>query len=162
MSSLLEHHCKEDAFKFNIRDKINSMLELVRRIDIINAAEHQKTRAIIVNRSHSDPKRRPDHVAVITAKVKLLSISEDQELKLQNKVQEEIIRSLAYPKMTFRYKRIVEAYPTTFKWVFRDPTADQLPWSNFSHWLKTGNSVYWINGKAGSGKSTLIKHIFDS
>jgi hypothetical protein len=64
--------------------------------------------------------------------------------------------------MTFRYERIVEAYPIIFEWVFRDPTVDQLPWSSFSDWLKTGNGVYWINGKAGSGKSTLMKYIFDS
>jgi hypothetical protein len=162
MSSLLEHHCKEDEFEFNVRDKLNSILELVRRIDTPNAAEHQKTRAMIVNKSHSDHKRGPDRVAVITAEVELLSISDDQELRLQNKVQEEIIRSLAYPEMTFRYERIVEAYPTTFEWVFRDPTVDQLPWSSFSDWLEIGNGVYWINRKAGSGKSTLMKHIFDS
>jgi hypothetical protein len=162
MSSLLEHHCKEDAFEFDFRDKMNSILELVRRIGAVNAAEHRKTRAMIVNRPHSDPKQPPDSVAVITAEVELLSVSDDQELRLQNNVQEEIIRSLAYPEMTFRYERIVEAYPATFEWVFRDPTADQLPWSNFSRWLETGNGVYWINGKAGSGKSTLMKHIFDS
>jgi predicted ATPase len=121
-----------------------------------------KKPAMIVNKSHSDHKRRPDRVAVITAEVELLSVSDDQELRLQNKVQEEIIHSLAYPEMTFRYERIVEAYPTTFEWVFRDPTADQLPWSSFSDWLETGDGVYWINGKAGSGKSTLMKHIFDS
>jgi NACHT domain len=28
-------------------------------------------------------------------------------------------------------------------------------------WLKTGSGVYWINGKPGSGKSTLMKHIYD-
>ena len=127
MSSLLEHHRKEDGFEFDVRDKLNSILELVRRVDAFNAAEHQKTRAMIVNKPHSDHKRRPDSVAVITAEVELLSVSDDQELRLQNKVQEEIIRCLAYPEMTFRYERIVEAYPTTFEWVFRDPTADQLP-----------------------------------
>jgi hypothetical protein len=161
MSSLLDHHIKEDEFEFDIRDKLNSILELVRRIDDVNAVEHQKTRAMIVHKQQSDP-RRPNPFAVITAGVELLSVSDDQELKLQNKVQEEIIRSLTYPEMTFRYERILEAYPTTFDWVFRDPTADQLPWSNFSHWLETGNGVYWIHGKAGSGKSTLMKHIFDS
>jgi hypothetical protein len=31
--------------------------------------------------------------------------------------------------------------------------------SSFPHWLRTGHGCYWINGKAGSGKSTLMKFI---
>jgi hypothetical protein len=76
-------------------------------------------------------------------------------------VQDSILASLAYPSMTERYQDIIEAHPKTFQWVFENPTADQLPWSNFSEWLIKGSGVYWINGKAGSGKSTLLKHIFD-
>jgi hypothetical protein len=33
------------------------------------------------------------------------------------------------------------------------------PWDNFSNWLKFGGGCYWINGKAGSGKSTLMKYL---
>ncbi|KAH0538897.1 hypothetical protein FGG08_004553 [Glutinoglossum americanum] len=36
-----------------------------------------------------------------------------------------------------------------------------FPWSSLPNWLKKGKGVYWIHGKAGSGKSTLMKHIFD-
>lgn len=32
-------------------------------------------------------------------------------------------------------------------------------WDNFAVWLKTGQGIYWINGKAGSGKSTLMNYI---
>jgi predicted ATPase len=143
-----------------MRDNLETIIELVRRIDAVNAEEHRRTREMIVNARHS--KQPADGVARITAEVELLSVSDEQEMKLQNNVQEEIIRALAYPEMTFRYERIMEAYPTTFEWAFRDPTAEQLPWSNFSHWLEAGSGVYWVNGKAGSGKSTLMKHIFDA
>ncbi|KAF7510814.1 hypothetical protein GJ744_005914 [Endocarpon pusillum] len=33
------------------------------------------------------------------------------------------------------------------------------PWSSFVDWLEQGNGVYWINGKPGSGKSTLMNYI---
>lgn len=33
------------------------------------------------------------------------------------------------------------------------------PWSDFVHWLECGEDVYWINGKPGSGKSTLMNYI---
>ncbi|KAK4209406.1 hypothetical protein QBC37DRAFT_391283 [Rhypophila decipiens] len=33
-------------------------------------------------------------------------------------------------------------------------------WHSFSQWLESDDSIYWITGKAGSGKSTLMKYIF--
>ena len=30
------------------------------------------------------------------------------------------------------------------------------------HWLTQENGIYWVNGKAGSGKSTLMRHIYDN
>ena len=41
----------------------------------------------------------------------------------------------------------------------RSGYAKHLPWSNFADWLACGDGVYWINGKAGSGKSTLMSYI---
>lgn len=32
-------------------------------------------------------------------------------------------------------------------------------WDDFSVWLKSGQGLYWINGKAGSGKSTLMNYM---
>jgi hypothetical protein len=63
--------------------------------------------------------------------------------------------------MTHRYENVLEAYPETFEWAFHDPTDEQLQWSNLTHWLEKGGGVYWVNGKAGSGKSTLMKHLYD-
>ena len=33
------------------------------------------------------------------------------------------------------------------------------PWHDFMHWLESGHGTYWISGKAGSGKSTLMNLI---
>ncbi|KAI0552442.1 hypothetical protein F4679DRAFT_89292 [Xylaria curta] len=40
-----------------------------------------------------------------------------------------------------------------------DEGRSQPPWSNFRQWLREDTSMYWISGKAGSGKSTLMAHI---
>ncbi|KAI8626180.1 hypothetical protein F5Y19DRAFT_229340 [Xylariaceae sp. FL1651] len=40
----------------------------------------------------------------------------------------------------------------------RDTDDDDL-WDNFSDWLKSESKLYWISGKPGSGKSTLVKFI---
>ncbi|KAL9115090.1 MAG: hypothetical protein Q9227_000884 [Pyrenula ochraceoflavens] len=33
------------------------------------------------------------------------------------------------------------------------------PWDNFMDWLRSDSRIYWISGKIGSGKSTLVKFI---
>ncbi|KAF2968298.1 hypothetical protein GQX73_g5272 [Xylaria multiplex] len=35
-------------------------------------------------------------------------------------------------------------------------------WDSFEDWLRSGASVYWISGKPGSGKTTLVKYLLSS
>jgi hypothetical protein len=34
-------------------------------------------------------------------------------------------------------------------------------WDNFARWLRGSESLYWITGKPGSGKSTLMKYLYN-
>jgi hypothetical protein len=63
--------------------------------------------------------------------------------------------------MNDRYDRIEDAFAKTFDWIFQKPNPCTQPWSDFSKWLSHGNGIYWINGKAGSGKSTLMRYIYE-
>ena len=67
--------------------------------------------------------------------------------------------SLAFPGMRARQEIIIEPYTDTFQWIFDDSGKAVRPWGNFVEWLKKGQSIYWIQGKAGSGKSTLMSYI---
>ncbi len=70
-----------------------------------------------------------------------------------------VLDRLRYPDMEDRKGRIVQAYEKTFRWIFQDALSQQNRWSNFREWLESDSQIYWITGKAGSGKSTLIKYI---
>ncbi|KAI9650418.1 hypothetical protein NHQ30_000432 [Ciborinia camelliae] len=67
--------------------------------------------------------------------------------------QRAILETLKYKRMSERRSNIVEAHIGTFDWIF-DPHK-----TRFLHWLREGDGIYWINGKAGSGKSTLMKYL---
>ncbi|KAH7357440.1 hypothetical protein BKA66DRAFT_612717 [Pyrenochaeta sp. MPI-SDFR-AT-0127] len=75
-----------------------------------------------------------------------------------------ILARLYFPVMSDRGESISSAYSETFEWLFNNEK-DQGEASgfgdSFSKWLQEeDSSVYWITGKPGSGKSTLMKFIY--
>ncbi|KAH6693389.1 hypothetical protein BKA61DRAFT_647796 [Leptodontidium sp. MPI-SDFR-AT-0119] len=86
-----------------------------------------------------------------------------------NVLTSKILAKLRFQSMEDRHATIPEAHTKTFEWVFsRDISQSNQP-SNLSqancdsylHWLQGGESLYWITGKPGSGKSTLMKFLCD-
>ncbi|KAI9680234.1 MAG: hypothetical protein M1822_007233 [Bathelium mastoideum] len=65
-----------------------------------------------------------------------------------------ILGSLYFMQMKERQSDVAQAHRTTFEWIFKQKTD-----VNFMDWLQHSNGIYWISGKAGSGKSTLMKFI---
>lgn len=74
-------------------------------------------------------------------------------------ILKKVLDCLYFRQITDRLEEIAPAYERTFQWIFHDPAVEHKPWSNFVDWMKHGSGCYWINGKAGSGKSTLMKYI---
>lgn len=79
-----------------------------------------------------------------------------------------LLQSLRYPGFNERRNEVREAHPETFQWVFAgdDGTSaatnsemSVVKWDSFSNWLKSTDTIYWINGKPGCGKSTMVKYI---
>ena len=75
------------------------------------------------------------------------------------RLERTLIDSLRFSEMTDRHHRVVEAHEKTFQWLFRPDDANQQKWTDFSEWLEGESTLYWVTGKAGSGKSTLMKYI---
>ncbi|KAF2810879.1 uncharacterized protein BDZ99DRAFT_561448 [Mytilinidion resinicola] len=75
-----------------------------------------------------------------------------------------LLRSLNYKEMEDRHDRITSRYRQTFEWIFHEDGPDPTPaisWDSFSKWLKASSQLYWITGKPGAGKSTLMKFLDD-
>lgn len=69
-----------------------------------------------------------------------------------------ILSCLSFRQMRERVESITEAHSQTFRWIF-DGSKTDIKWDNFPQWLENGEGCYWVNGKAGSGKSTLMNFI---
>lgn len=70
---------------------------------------------------------------------------------------DQLLASLRSPEMNLRKNQITANYPKTFGWIFQDHL--NRPWHSFTKWLSSGEGLYWVRGKPGSGKSTLMKYM---
>jgi hypothetical protein len=65
--------------------------------------------------------------------------------------------------MDERYQTVEEAADVTFQWLYEESSdqtsSKQTPYYPFRGWLASGNGIFHISGKPGSGKSTLMKFI---
>ncbi|KAK1489449.1 hypothetical protein CCUS01_03497 [Colletotrichum cuscutae] len=76
-----------------------------------------------------------------------------EDVKHQRNVLQ-ILKSLRFAQIIERQTEIPKAHQNTFEWIFRESAT-----VGFSSWLQSSNGIFWITGKPGSGKSTLMKFI---
>ncbi|KAL7928575.1 hypothetical protein V8C35DRAFT_317902 [Trichoderma chlorosporum] len=72
-------------------------------------------------------------------------------------------QSLYFESITHRETSIPKQHAATFEWIFHEPRTSEdghALWSSFPLWLRgESRDIYWITGKPGAGKSTLVKFI---
>ncbi|KAK2022553.1 hypothetical protein LX32DRAFT_657640 [Colletotrichum zoysiae] len=67
--------------------------------------------------------------------------------------QHHILESLRFDKLRARESAIPENHNKTFNWIFQEQV------TKFPEWLRSKERIFWVRGKAGSGKSTLMKFL---
>ena len=99
-----------------------------------------------------------DEMQLLAAKVAELSMLEKDFMK-----EDAILSTLDFEQRPIRHEAVPEAHQRTFRWIFESQhMAHAVGTGNFSEWLEEGNGFFWISGKPGSGKSTLMKFITDA
>jgi hypothetical protein len=134
MIALLANNEATQAEIAQVESKVDGVSIQLNAMSLSGQEEHAKTRELLENQEKDRHRRKAE-----------LHIRE----------------SLRFDSMTHRYETISEAHQRTFEWIFREPEEEHLPWSSFIDWAESGSGIYWINGKAGSGKSTLMRFIVD-
>ena len=82
-----------------------------------------------------------------------------QNMLSEKESSQRLLDSLHFPDIHCRQEQIADAHSETFQWIFDASPSAIRPWDNFVEWLENGEGTYWINGKLGSGKSTLMSYI---
>jgi len=74
-------------------------------------------------------------------------------------IENGVLGNLSFISSIGRQESVELPHRDTFKWIFDNCKTSERRWDSFVDWLETGSGIYWINGKVGSGKSTLMKYI---
>ncbi|KAH6850502.1 hypothetical protein B0I37DRAFT_323904 [Chaetomium sp. MPI-CAGE-AT-0009] len=78
---------------------------------------------------------------------------------VDQRCQDKILETLWFRTMEAREEEIKLAHAKTLNWALEPPDGT-VEWDDLSEWLRSGEDIYWVSGKAGSGKSTLMKRLF--
>jgi hypothetical protein len=123
------------------------------------ALTHSNRKPVNLGKRAMRPAGNSQRKTALRPAIDTLSDLSQQALKAQAySVERQIIQELSFEGMRQRRLDIKEALTDTFEWIF-SPSDDQPSPSHFSKWLRKGNGTFWISGKPGSGKSTLMKFI---
>jgi Cdc6-like AAA superfamily ATPase len=84
---------------------------------------------------------------------------------LHYSAEQKILSRLRFVRLEDRYRLISAAHRNTLTWLFGDTVLQGRHQFNepstFLQWLQSDNDLYWISGRPGSGKSTLMKFLCD-
>lgn len=94
------------------------------------------------------------------------SITHDQLEKARITAdQKDFLTKLSFPGMSQRHESIEPPATGTYEWIFADNSSSddsaqqQELRGAFMRWLTSDEKVFWISGKAGSGKSSLMAFV---
>ncbi|CAJ2502672.1 Uu.00g100660.m01.CDS01 [Anthostomella pinea] len=83
------------------------------------------------------------------------SIERDKEARFKSLM----LRRLSFPELASREHEVCNAHRKTFDWLLSNGHDSEVGVVDFKAWLHSSDAsnLYWVTGKAGSGKSTLMK-----
>lgn len=87
------------------------------------------------------------------------SIAESTKERIERRCEERILETLWFRRMNDRQESLASGHQKTLQWAL-EPPSQNYPWDDLSDWLRHDSGIYWVSGKAGSGKSTLMKYLF--
>jgi hypothetical protein len=77
-------------------------------------------------------------------------------------LERRILNWLDFRQISWRYESIQTAHEETYGWVFQNQVEHQSKWDDFTaHLSHDATEPYFVDGKAGSGKSTFMKFAYN-
>ncbi|KAM7218647.1 NACHT nucleoside triphosphatase [Rhypophila decipiens] len=146
-----------DTHVDNLRDIVVDQLSYARTANVESLIEHlcEDVQQLSI--------RPSAEVERISRQIEALStaIAQLQTDMLTTRNLQGVLRFLKFESLEFRLDSISTAHRMTFEWVLDGEHDDTRGPTNFTSWLQNADSraIFWVRGKPGSGKSTLMKFL---
>ncbi|KAL7957217.1 hypothetical protein V8C34DRAFT_325473 [Trichoderma compactum] len=156
---------KNDAIELQQRDTFKGLSDAMKYFISRLAAGHTEMVNLIAREGvHTRQQIKDSESQVIR------SINDAQSAAYYEAKKDRLLHNLKYESMNTRRTELKPAHEATYVSIFDSLDVDEEPdgasasssaaaWRKFVQWLQSENRVFWIQGKPGAGKSTLMKFL---
>jgi nucleoside phosphorylase len=140
--------------------RLNDLAELVQRLDNVVPVEYLTK--LRLAEEDINPNWPTDLLVYIqrAAYSRSNAFVETIDLELKKRCEQKILRRLSFQEMNTRKDSITSPFVDTLGWALSTKATTER-WDLLPLWFQSGSGIYWLCGKAGSGKSTLMKLLSD-
>jgi hypothetical protein len=145
-----------DEQHLHLQVRLNELLDENRRLEGVRSKELEELKSFA--------REAQSHVKLRTLNEEELTKQFDKIAAdgVQYSAEQRILQCLRFPRLEDRYSSISPAHLRTLTWIFdsdigQNGSDDS---ATFVEWLSTDDDLYWISGRPGSGKSTLMKFLY--
>ncbi|KAK4212580.1 hypothetical protein QBC37DRAFT_388685 [Rhypophila decipiens] len=114
-------------------------------------------REVSAERRHEEVLQRLDHPPVCSPGSSGYS---NTEARKKHRIRE-LCDRLWFDAIPRRHHAIDVAHHKTFEWIFTGQKKTNASNTTFLEWMDSGQGLYWVSGRAGTGKSSLMKFLED-
>ncbi|KAF1985983.1 hypothetical protein K402DRAFT_454666 [Aulographum hederae CBS 113979] len=146
---------ERDNFTAKLQSQIDVITHLAETLDATITADGDRTRSQLHDTIENLQLRDVEQSYESFSRPWTIEAERVQRVHFENHVLEKLYDGLTKE----RQEDIAQAHKRTFEWIYSNSAIQENAQLNFSKWLSEDTNLYWVSGKAGSGKSTLMKYI---
>lgn len=140
---------KKEATHFRLNQD-EKLMRIQETLDTFMFEVHAKESAFAPNFSESD-------VEILRNQLSTL-----ESLELNVVMDRRFLESLRFHRQPERHTLIPKAHQQTFSWILNPSRTDYEARQLYTWLQKKDRGIFWVSGKPGSGKSTLMKFVADN
>ena len=162
LDSLIENH--ENTFV----EMAENFQALARRISMLQEVVERQAETILLRVDQKSQSLEDVFLEQIKKSSNLASSDGNETRKLlanfeanrtDIRLRSDFLSSLSFGEMYKRQEEITPAHRETFRWVLDRDKSSYLGNASLVNWLERGDGIFWMEGKPGSGKSTLMNFV---
>ncbi|KAJ8128692.1 hypothetical protein O1611_g4941 [Lasiodiplodia mahajangana] len=143
--------------KDKFEDLINNLSYFIRKLNEVIPDKHESVTFMAYEDIEAIRDLKGRQLVLSASAGRQAVVAKVAKQTIQDLCERRILGSIWFQTMNNRREDISRPHDGTFDWALTQGNSGQ--WDDLPTWFTSGDGIYWISGKAGSGKSTLMKFL---